>query len=168
VVEAALRAPDRTPHPRGRQPVRAGRRAHLHTAFGTRDGARILVNQWFQDMFTADSAPAVAAAIIERSRHLSQAIIERLLVAMLRYDLDRLTAALGELRVPVMAIQTPYSNERRERRSLLGGQETPYLEMLGQQIPTIRIEVILDSRHFPQIDRSAQTNALIDSFLAGV
>jgi hypothetical protein len=65
-----------------------------------------------------------------------------------------------------MAIQTTYSDEKRERRSMSKGQMTPYVHMLAAQIPSIRIEIIVDTGHFPQIDEPAETNMLLDSFIA--
>jgi pimeloyl-ACP methyl ester carboxylesterase len=70
------------------------------------------------------------------------------------------------LRVHAIAIQTTYSNEKRERRSMSKDQTTPYLDMLRTSIPSVRIEIIVDTGHFPQIDESARTNALLDSFIA--
>jgi pimeloyl-ACP methyl ester carboxylesterase len=67
-----------------------------------------------------------------------------------------------------MALQTTFSNEKRERTSMRKGQSTPYLEMLRATVPSVRVEVIEDTGHFPQLDESAQTNALIDSFLTTV
>ena len=46
------------------------------------------------------------------------------------------------------------------------GQTTPYLEMLRARIPSVRIDIIEDTGHFPQVDEIAQTHALLDSFLA--
>ena len=83
---------------------------------------------------------------------------------MLRYDVGRLSTSLADLRVPVMALQTTYSNERRARRLMSEGQTTPYLEMLRARIPSVRIGIIKTA--FPQVDESAQTNALLDGFLA--
>jgi pimeloyl-ACP methyl ester carboxylesterase len=67
-----------------------------------------------------------------------------------------------------MALQATYSNEKRERRSMSEGQTTPYLDMLRANVPSVRIEIVADTGHFPQIDESARTNALIDSFLAAL
>ena len=103
-------------------------------------------------MFTTKSNPAVITAIIERAGHLPRAIGEKVLLDAVRYDTGRLAGSLGSLRVPVMAIQTTYSNERRERRSITAGQNTPYLDMLRARIPSVRIEIIEDTGHFPQID----------------
>ena len=40
--------------------------------------------------------------------------------------------------------------------------------MLRAAIPTARIEIIEDTGHFPQIDESGQTNALLDNFLVSL
>ena len=85
-----------------------------------------------------------------------------------RYDVGRLAPSLDRLRVPVMAIQSTFSNERRERRSMTRGQTTPYLDMLRARVQSVRIEIIEDTGHFPQIDEPDRTNALIDDFLANL
>jgi hypothetical protein len=57
---------------------------------------------------------------------------------MVRYDGGRLSTSLADLRVPVTTIQTTYSNEKRERRSMTKGQTTPYLEMVGTSVPSVQ------------------------------
>ena len=138
----------------------------LKQTFTTPNGFEALIRRWFQDMFTVKSNPAAVTSVVERAGRLPRSIGEKLLLDMLRYDVGRLTASLAALRVPVMALQTTYSNEQRERRPMSKGQTTPYLEMLRARIPSVRIEIIEDTGHFPQIDEVAQMNALIYSFLA--
>jgi pimeloyl-ACP methyl ester carboxylesterase len=46
------------------------------------------------------------------------------------------------------------------------GQSTPYLEMVRASVPAARVEIIADTGHFPQLDASAETNALLESFMA--
>jgi len=48
------------------------------------------------------------------------------------------------------------------------GQTTPYLDMVRTRIPSVRVEIIEATGHFPQLDESARMNALIDSFMAAV
>jgi pimeloyl-ACP methyl ester carboxylesterase len=135
-------------------------------AFRRPDGYATLILRWFEEMFTAKSNAAVVTSALERARRLPRPIGEKLLTDMLRYDVGRLTTSLADLRVPVMAMQTTYSNEQRERRPMSKGQTTPYLDMLRARIQSVRIEIIEDTGHFPQIDESGKTNALLDSFLA--
>jgi pimeloyl-ACP methyl ester carboxylesterase len=40
--------------------------------------------------------------------------------------------------------------------------------MLRSCIPSVRVEIIPDTGHFPQLDESARTNALIESFIASL
>ena len=141
----------------------------LRETFATSDGYSTLARRWFEDMFTVQSDPAVVASVVERAERLPRSLGEKLLLDMLRYDVSRLTTSLADLRVPVMVVQTTYSsNEQRERRPMRKGQTTPYLHMLRAAIPTARIEIIEDTGHFPQIDESGQTNALLDNFLVSL
>jgi pimeloyl-ACP methyl ester carboxylesterase len=170
VVEAALQAPD---HIAGVVLVDGSQFAltvdsMLKEAFADPDGYTSLVANWFKDTFTTKSDPAMVASIAERAARLPRKIGEKMLIGMVGYDVGRLSTALSDLRVPVMAIQTTYSNERRERRSLTAGQSTPYLKMLAAQIPSVRIEIIVDTGHFPQIDEPTQTNMLLDDFIAAL
>lgn len=170
VIEAALQAPDRTAGVvlvDGSQ-FSPDMKTSLTETFATPNGYTRLTDAWFKDMFTAKSDVSVVAAAIERAARLPRAIGEKLLLDLLRYDVGRLGTALSDLRVPVMAIQTTHSNARRERRTMVQGQTTPYLDMLRSRVPSVRIAVIADTGHFPQIDASAQTNTLFDSFLAAL
>ena len=89
-----------------------------------------------------------------------------MLTDLLRYDVGRLAASLAGLRVPVLALQTTFSNEKRERSTMKQGQTTPYLDMLRGRVPSLRVEIAEDTGHFPQLDDSARTTAAIERFLA--
>ena len=170
VVEAALQAPAHTAAVilvDGSQfaPAMA---TVLRERFAAPDGYATMTEGIFKDMFTAKSDVAVAASVVERARRLPRPIGEKMMTDLQRYDAERLTSSLTNLRVPVMALQATYTNEKRERRTMRKGQTSPYLDMLRASVPSARIEIIADTGHFPQLDESAQTNALIDSFLAAL
>ena len=170
VIEAALQAPA---HAAGIVLIDGSQFASamemtLRETFATPGGYSTLTRRWFEEMFTAKSNAAVVASAVERAERLPRSLGEKLLLDMLRYDVGRLSTSLADLRVPVMALQTTYSNEQRERRPMSKGQTTPYLEMLHARIPSVWIEIIEDTGHFPQVDEIAQTNALLDSFLASL
>ncbi len=170
VVEAALQAPGQTAAVvlvDGSQ-FAAAMHAVLVERFSRPDGYATLVNALFVDMFTAKSAPSIVTSIVQRASRLPKPVGEKMLTDMVRYDVGRLAASLASLRVPVMALQTTYSNEKRERTMMREGQTTPYLDMLRASVPSARVEVIPDTGHFPQIDESTRTNRLIDSFIASL
>ena len=170
VVEAALQAPELTAGVilvDGSQ-FAAAMGATLRARFSEPDGYEAVIRGLFADMFTAKSDPAVVAAAAARAERLVRDVGEKMLLDLQRYDVFRLTASLGSLRVPVMAVQATYANEKRERRSLHEGQSSPYLDMLRTTLPAVRIEIVPDTGHFPQIDEAYRTNVLIGDFLAGL
>ncbi|WP_158924175.1 alpha/beta fold hydrolase [Acidisphaera sp. S103] len=170
VTEAALQAPAHTAAVilvDGSQ-FAASMATVLRQRFAAPDGYATLVNGLFTDMFTTRSDPAVAAAVGARAATLPREIGEKMLTDMQRYDVGRLAASLASLRVPVMALQSTYSNEKRERRPMTEGQITPYLDMVRTNIPWVEIEIVPDTGHFPQLDESARTNALIDRFITAL
>ena len=167
VTEAALQAPEHTAGVilvDGSQfaPAMA---AVLREHFATPEGYAAMIGGLFTDMFTGRSDRAVVAAVIGRAARLERAIGQKVLTDLLRYDVGRLESSLASLAVPVMAVQTTYSNEKRERTTMRLGQSSPYLDMFRACVPSGRIEVIADTGHFPQLDTSAELNAWIDSFL---
>ncbi len=168
VIEAALQAPAQTAGVilvDGSQ-FAASMGAVLRERFSEPDGYSTTVRGLFAGMFTAKSDPAVVAQVSARAERLPGPIGERVLTDMQRYDVTRLAASVAALRVPVMVLQTTYTNDRRERRPLVEGQTTPYLDMIRTSLPAARIEIIPDTGHFPQLDEPARTNALIGHFLA--
>ena len=93
---------------------------------------------------------------------------EKLLLDLVRYDSIRLATSLASLSLPVMAVQSTYSNEQRERQSMTKGQTTPYLDMLRANVPSARVEIIPDTGHFPQIDNATQVNELLYAFVGSL
>ena len=138
----------------------------MRQRFATANGCATLVTGLFHDMFTGRSDTSVVASIIERALRLPRPIGEKMLTDMQRYDVTRLSHSLASLRVPLMALQSTYSNQKRERRSMTAGQKTPYLDMIRAAVPSARVEIIADTGQFSHLDASARTNTLIDSFLA--
>jgi pimeloyl-ACP methyl ester carboxylesterase len=170
VIEAALQAPAQTAGiilVDGSQ-FTAVMEPILKERFATADGYVTITQALFNDMFTAKSDRTMAASVIERALRLPRPVGEKMLTDLLRYDVGRLTGSLASLRVPVMALQTTFSNEKRERTTMSEGQTTPYLTMLRASVPSARIEIIEDTGHFPQLDESARTNAAIDSFVTSL
>ena len=170
VIEAALQAPEQTKAVvlvDGSQ-FAAAMGPALRAAFAQPNGFAAMAQTLFKDMFTAKSDPATAQTVINRAMRLPRRIGEKMLMDLQRYDAHRLTASLRSLQVPVTAIQTTFSNEKRERSSLKNGQTSPYLDMLRTTVPAAQIEIIEDTGHFPQLDEPAQTNALLELFLAAL
>jgi len=169
-VEAALQAPEHTKAVilvDGSQ-FAAAMGATLRDAFARPDGFTTLQRGMFRDMFSPHADPSTTSRVVARAQALPRAIGEKMLLDLQRYDVTRWTASLGCLRVPVLALQTTYANEKRERKSLRQGQSSLYLDMLLGAVPGVTVEIIEDTGHFPQLEQPARTNAILDRFLASL
>ena len=141
VTEAALQAPEQTAAVillDGSQ-FAAAMRATLLQRFATPASTTEAIAGMFKDMFTAKSAAATAAAVIERAKRLPPEIAAKLLLDLQRYDVTRFKASLAGVRAPLMALQSTFSNDKRERKTMAKGQMTPYLEMVRKVQPGARI-----------------------------
>lgn len=167
VLGAALRAPARTAGivlvDGSRFPVEAER------AFAARFAAgeyRALVQGLFEQMFTARSDRATAAAVVERALALPEPAGRELLLSLVRFDEEKLEDSLARTARPLLVLQATFVDEARRRASMRDGQTTPYLDLIRAKVPGAHIEVIPGVGHFPQIDAPAETNRLLGRFLA--
>jgi pimeloyl-ACP methyl ester carboxylesterase len=138
----------------------------LKTCFTQPHGYEEMTKSWFAEMFTATSHPATQALVVARSARLPREIGEHLITDLQRYDVQCFSQALSMIQAPVLAIQTTYINEIRERCSLTVGQDTPFLGMLRSAVRHLQVVVIPDTGHFPQLDNPDVTSQIMLDFLA--
>jgi pimeloyl-ACP methyl ester carboxylesterase len=131
-------------------------------------GYKALLRGLFEQMFTPKSDARTAAAVIERALAVPADVGRSLLLSLVRYDVDKLDSALGRTRTPLLALQTTFINEKRERASMSPGQTTPYLDFIRAKVPGARVEIVPGVGHFPQLDAPADTNRALEGFLGGL
>lgn len=127
-----------------------------------------MIGAMFGSMFNERSDKKVADAIVERALALPRDVAAAMTIDTVRWDMARLPHALQTLAVPLMVVQSTYTNERRERVALHKGQSAPYLDFVRAEMPRARIEIVEGIGHFTQIDAAAETNRLLASFIAGL
>ena len=126
-------------------------------------GYPAFADAFFAQMFLAPTRESLA--IIARAKRLPAEIGMALFPRMLRWDAAHMDAALDALRVPLLVIQSTWVNAERKRAALAPGQSTPWLELLKSRVPGARIEIVLRTGHFTQIEAADQVNRLIESFV---
>lgn len=171
-MEAALRAPK---HVKavvlvdGSRLGEKGSTAYLARGEGLKKlGYAAFVRGAFEQMFAPAYDKAKAQAIIDRALARDPAIAGPLFVDIGRYDAENMDRVVSSLEVPLLAIQTTYTHPDGRRASMQAGETTPYLDFLKRTKPGVKITVIADTGHFPQLERPAETNAIIETFLKGL
>jgi pimeloyl-ACP methyl ester carboxylesterase len=117
----------------------------------------------FAGMFLAPSA--LATQIIERAGRLPEAVGAALFPRMVRWDAERMPAALAAVRAPMLVVQSTYLNAERKRAAMKPGETTPWLDLVRQKAPRARIEIITGVGHFPQLEAPAEVNRLLQALV---
>ena len=169
VMAAAMLAPDRAKAlilVDGSRQGEAGSKAYEARAKTLADiGYRAFAKSAFEQMFGPDYDKAKAAAILQRAMDRPAEIAGPLFVDIGRYDAEKFDGLLASVRVPMLAIQTTKLTADGRRLPLAPGETTPYLDMLRARVEGVAIEIIPGIGHFPQLERVAETNAMLAAFL---
>lgn len=118
----------------------------------------------FRQMFFRWSAKA--DELLARLNRLPAETGRALWTRMVRWDAERLEAALAAVRVPLMVIQSTTIDSARKRVPIKPGQSTPYLDLIRSKLPGARIELLPEVGHFAQIEAAGEVNRLIADFVA--
>jgi pimeloyl-ACP methyl ester carboxylesterase len=113
----------------------------------------------FNGMFLAPSA--MGDAIISRAERLPEAVGAALFPRMVRWDAERMMAALAAVDVPMLVVQSTYLNAERKRVAMKPGETTPWLDLVRAKAPRARIEIVPGVGHFPQLEAPEQVNRLL-------
>ena len=131
-------------------------------------GYRTFMEPFFVQMFLPGADRAISQPIVDRAVAMPETLAGNLFPNIGRWDAEYFDTAFASTRVPLMAIQSTYMTADGQRAPMTKGQTTLYLDNVKALVPNARIEVIADVGHFPQLERAAEVNALLDDFLAGL
>lgn len=169
VMDAAARVPGRTKAlilVDGSRLGQAGSRSYEGRAKALAEmGYAASAKAAFGQMFGPDFDKDRAQAIIDRALARDPNIAGPLFADIGRYDSHEYDRILASVRVPMLAIQSTMTHADGRRTPLAMGQSTPYLDMLRTHVKGVAIEIVPGIGHFPQLERAAETNAMIDGFL---
>ncbi len=171
-MEAALRAPEFVQAivlVDGSRLGNAGSTAHLDRARAIEaQGYVPFIRGAFEQMFAPGFDRTVANRVIQRALDRNPDIAGPLFADIGRYDAEHMDRVVASIKVPMLAIQTTWTNSEGKRVSMDAGQSSPYLDFLRRAKPDVLIEVMPATGHFPQLERPAETNAIVESFLRGL
>jgi pimeloyl-ACP methyl ester carboxylesterase len=119
----------------------------------------------FADMFLAGSDPALQQRLVERALALPEAIGAALIPRFIAWDARSLEAALAQVAVPLLVIQSTYVNPERVRVPLAPGASSPWLELIRRSVPTAQIAVVGGAGHFVMVEQPQAVNRRLEAFV---
>jgi pimeloyl-ACP methyl ester carboxylesterase len=127
-----------------------------------RSGYKAWAEDLFRQMFFK-STPA-AERLVQRAVRQSAEIGAALWPRLARWDAAVLETALAAVRAPVLVIQSTTRNSQGQRTALQPGQTSPYLELLKEKVPGVKVELLPGLGHFAQLEAPECVNRLIAEF----
>jgi pimeloyl-ACP methyl ester carboxylesterase len=119
----------------------------------------------FVPMFTADSPADLKARAIARAKALDPLLAPGLLADMAAWDAANIQRVVGEIRIPLMAIQSTSIDASRNRTIIAPGQGSDFTDRLMEWAASPRIEIIPGVGHFTMNEAPQRVNALVEDFL---
>lgn len=146
-----------------------GSTSYLNRAKALEDaGYQPFIRAAFEAMFSPGFDKARSEPVVQRALDRDASICGPLFADIGRYDAENLERVVSGVKVPMLAIQTTLTTPEGKRASMKAGQTSDYLEFLKRMKPDVQVEVIPDIGHFPQLEKPAETNAIIERFLKGL
>ena len=129
-------------------------------------GYRTFMHDFFTGMFLEGSDPALAERVVTRALALPEAIGAALFPRIAEWDARAVEAALAQVAVPLLVIQSTAVDPERVRIPLEPGASSPWVELVRQLVPAAQVEIVSGAGHFVMMERPLEVNRYIEAFVA--
>jgi pimeloyl-ACP methyl ester carboxylesterase len=127
-----------------------------------------VVGDLFRGMFMANSDPQVRDRLVGRALAIPKSVGLAFFPRMLRWDAGRSEEALKRVRVPMLVLQSTFTNAQRVRVSLEPGADNYWFQVVREHAPTARIEIVPGVGHFTMLEAPDEVTRAITGLLDSV
>lgn len=127
-------------------------------------GADALIDRMYDGFNVASTPESVRLALARHRAHADPGFLIPLFFDMIRYDTTRTAQVLERLDVPVMVIQSTLLDATGTRVPIREGESTPWTRAVRQHLPGARVVIVSGIGHFPMLEASDRTHALLSGF----
>jgi len=117
----------------------------------------------FDGMFLAPSA--LSATVVARALRLPEAVGAALHPRVARWDAAHMARALAAVSVPLLVIQSTRMLPGDRRVALKAGDSSSWLDLVRQNAPRARVEIVPGVGHFPQLEATGKVAELLSEFI---
>ena len=120
----------------------------------------------FTDMFLEDSDPALRDRLVARAKGIDPAFREELFVDFVRWDLTKARAALKQIAVPALVLQSTYIDSNLKRAPMQAGMTTPWMDAIASAVAKSEAKIVPHAGHFAMIEGAQVINEEIGKLAA--
>lgn len=124
-----------------------------------------VVGPLFAGMFNEKSDPQLKDRLVRRALAIPQAVGIAFFPTMIGWDAGRAEKALQQVRVPMLVLQSTFTNAQRVRVSLEPGADNYYFQVVREHAPAVRIEIVPGVGHFTMLEAPDATTRAIQGLL---
>ncbi|MFN8662374.1 MAG: alpha/beta hydrolase [Thermomicrobiales bacterium] len=129
-------------------------------------GYHTFMYDFFTGMFMPGSVPALEEHIVTRALALPEAIGAALFPRIAEWDARSVEAALAQVTVPLLVIQSTSIDPERVRVPLEPSASSPWVELVRRLVPGAQVETVSAAGHFVMMERPAVVNRCIEAFVS--
>lgn len=127
-----------------------------------------VVGPLFTGMFNEKSDPKLRERLVSRALAIPQAVGLAFFPRMIGWDAGRVEVALAKVRVPMLVLQSTFTNAQRVRVSLEPGTDNYWFQVVREHAPAAKIQIVPGVGHFTMLEAPDQVNRSIQAFLDGL
>jgi pimeloyl-ACP methyl ester carboxylesterase len=132
----------------------------------SRAGIDALSQRLFNDMFVESSDPKLRERLVARAQGVDAGLREELFVDLVRWDLTKARAALTQIKVPALVLQSTFINADLKRVPMQAGMTTPFMDAVASLVPNSEAKIVTGAGHFAMIEAAPSVNDEIGKFAA--
>jgi len=124
-----------------------------------------VVGPLFSGMFNEKSDPQLKERLMRRALTIPQAVGLAFFPRMIGWDAGRVEEALKKVRVPMLVLQSTFTNAQRVRVSLEPGADNYWFQVVREHAPRARIEIVPGVGHFTMLEAPDEVTRAIQGVL---
>ena len=124
-----------------------------------------VVRPLFTGMFNEKSDPQLKDRLVRRAFTVPQAVGLAFFPTMIGWDARRAEEALEKVRVPMLVLQSTFTNAQRVRVSLEPGADNYWFQVVRKHAPAAMIQIVPGVGHFTMLEAADEVTHAIQGVL---
>jgi pimeloyl-ACP methyl ester carboxylesterase len=138
------------------------------TALVDGSGFKGFIERAFPGMFTERSSPQQRDQITQRAMAMDPEFGRAIFLESVLWDCTHGREKMGQIRMPVLLLQSSDIDVNRRQISMQPGMRTPYMDVVSELVADADVRIVAGVGHFAALEAAEEVSREIDGFVARV